>query len=99
MTRFRAKRRSTLLSTTKKWGEGVTEISASTVQPDTVFVLFGGGAAWEHVGTDSNSGWSKIWGAGVSDISAGVDSFGAPAVFCNFSGSVWEHVGTDSNAG
>jgi hypothetical protein len=84
------------------WGQGVTQMSASTTQVDTVFLLFGGsagGAVWEHVGRDSNSGWTKVWGAGVTEISCGIDSFGAPAVFCNFGGSVWEHMGQDSNTG
>jgi hypothetical protein len=83
----------------KIWDTGVTQISASQVQADTVFALMNGGALWEHVGRDKNSGWFKLWDTAVTDISAAVDSSGQPAVFGNFSGALWEHVGTDKNSG
>jgi hypothetical protein len=77
---------------------GASQISASAVQQDTVFVRIGG-AVYEHVGLDSNSGWYQIWGSGVSDISAGKDSLGNPTVFCNYGGAVWEHNGLNMNSG
>src|SRR5204862_6515 len=67
----------------------------------TVFLLFGGsagGAVWEHVGRDSNTGWSKIWGSGVTEISAGFASSGAPPVFFTTGGAVGDDRGTDSIA-
>lgn len=79
------------------WTSGVTQISASQFQPDTVYCNFSGNV-WEHVGRDSNTGWYQIWSGGVTAIEAGV-SGGKAAVYCNFDGQVWEHQGTDSNSG
>jgi hypothetical protein len=76
----------------------VTQISASQVQANTVF-LSGGTNLWQHTGTDSNSGWSLVAGSGVTGFSAGVDATGRAAVFVNFGGTLQEHTGTDPNTG
>src|SRR5579871_2133892 len=63
-----------------------------------VFVLFNGGALWEHTGANQNNGWFKIWDSGVTEISA--SQVRADTVFALFSGgALWEHVGTDKNSG
>jgi hypothetical protein len=63
-----------------------------------VFVLFNGGALWEHTGANENNGWFKIWDTGVTQISA--SQVQADTVFVLFNGgALWEHVGRDKNSG
>jgi hypothetical protein len=63
-----------------------------------VFVLFNGGALWEHTGANENNGWFKIWDTGVKEISA--SQVQADTVFVLFNGgALWEHVGRDENSG
>jgi hypothetical protein len=84
-------------------GKKISEISASQVTMDTVFMRSGGNV-WEHVGTNPTIGLTLVaqpgFGPLASQISAGKDAAtGKEAVFVNFGGILREHVGNDPTKG
>lgn len=66
---------------------------------DTTYVLLQTGALFEHVGTDSSTGWHFIWN-NVKQVSAGEDQYANPVAFVLLNdGTLWEHQGQDSSTG
>jgi hypothetical protein len=73
------------------WNGGIGAISASLVQPDTVFVSYNGDLEEYQGDQPASSMWTTLDPGPVTDIQAGVDSTGAAAVFELVNGELWEY--------
>ncbi len=71
----------------------------STMNNDTGYVLLQNGTLYEHVGTDSSTGWYYVLN-NVKQVSAGVDGYLNPTAFVLFNdGTLWEHQGLSAGTG
>lgn len=70
-----------------------------TDQTNTTYVLLQNGTLYQHIGTDSSTGWYFIWN-NVRQVSAGEDPHANPVAFVLLNdGTLYEHQGLDSSTG